>query len=398
MKLNLAVCSLMLCLARQLPVASANLRHGLKGARPSAETDNYNIHAGKAHRSLKKEEQAPTEGAGGREVADNKKNKEESESTSEEEEAEDVNFSEETDETGVGGREVEVNNKKGKGKQVTETEAPATGREEVVTASNVTAPTDREDVVDTNNTIALGFDDNEELEEDFQFDDPEAWDRIDEFLSSNIIDVESSNTTESSVILGDELVVDREDTELSNVVLSDLYDASKAGSSRQDNDKIPIPLPREEAIPDSSESILVKIPIPLPQETDTETDFSENATFPELNATFPEFTEPALPDMNDETITGDKIAIPLESQSVVQTADIVEDSSLSELELRLTEVEIQMNTITTMAASIEKLELELEKVMQILNIHGGAITTLADRMTANQAPTHITGFDSTSEP
>lgn len=392
MKLNLAVCSLMLCLARQLPVASANLRHGLKGARPSAETDNSNIHAGKAHRSLKKEEQAPTEGAGGREVADNKKNKEKSESTSEEEEAEDVNFSEETDETGVGGREVEVNNKKGKknkGKQVTETEAPATGREEVVTVSNATAPTDREDVVDTNNTIALGFDDNEELEEDFQFGDPPAWDRIDEFLSSNIIDVESSNTTASSVIVGDELVVDREDTELSNVVLSDLYDASKAGSSRQ------------EAIPDSSESILVKIPIPLPQETDTETDFSENATFPELNATFPEFTEPALveePGMNDETITGDKIAIPLKSQSVVQTADIVEDSSLSELELRLTEVEIQMNTITTMAASIEKLELELEKVMQILNIHGGAITTLADRTTANQAPTHITGFDSTSEP
>ena len=192
-------------------------------------------------------------------------------------------------------------------------------------------------------------------------------------MSGNLTDVASSNTTESSIIVGDEIVVDREDAGPSNVVLSDLYNASKAGSARQVHDKIPIP---------------------LPQETDTMTDFSENATFPD-------FTEPTLvekPDTNTTMISGDNITVPLEIQTVVQNAETAEESSMADLELRLAEVEIHMKTITTMAASIEKLESELAKVMQILNIHGGAISTLAERAATNQAPAHITGFDQKSEP
>ena len=304
MKFNSVVCALILCLASHLPEANASLRHGIKGYRASA--DKFDKLHGEGHfqRLLKKEDR--TDETNGREV-DVGKNDEEKGGNEEES----VDFSEET-KNGKGDSKKDDAGKKGKEKTT----------EEVATDTENEDITDRFNIVDNNSTTIFDIDEDEsesDIEEDFQFADPPAWDRIDEFLSGNLIDVGGdSNETDASAT---------EDAGVSNVVLSDLYDDSTKvfDSSSRTANKTPISNPREEK-------------------------------------------------------TGDQVTV----------EDTVETSG--ELELRLSEVEIQMETIKSMAASIARLELELEKVMQIISIHGGAITTLADRVNALQTPDHITGF------
>ena len=69
------------------------------------------------------------------------------------------------------------------------------------------------------------------------------------------------------------------------------------------------------------------------------------------------------------------------------------ESTLQQLEARIFEVEIQMDTLTTMTESISTLELELQKALQIIAIHEKAISTLAATLHAREAPSHITGLN-----